>query len=182
MNFYGGQNLANSWRTVRGNTIQIAEEIPADQYSYRGTADTMSIGEMLAHMAMSTYWAMQAHFVDKKDVLTGEQFGAYFGASQKIGATLTTKEAIVAALRTYGDEVATALAGASDATLAEVVTIPAGAKTRFEMLLGLKEHEMHHRGQLMHMQRHIGLVPHLTRERLARSAPPAAAATAGSAA
>jgi uncharacterized damage-inducible protein DinB len=40
------------------------------------------------------------------------------------------------------------------------------------MLLGAKEHEMHHRGQLMTVQRMIGQVPHLTRqmeERMARS-------------
>jgi uncharacterized damage-inducible protein DinB len=37
-------------------------------------------------------------------------------------------------------------------------------KSRFEMLLGPKEHEMHHRGQLMTVQRMIGLVPHLTRK------------------
>ena len=37
------------------------------------------------------------------------------------------------------------------------------SKTRFEMLLSPKEHEMHHRGQLMTLQRMIGLVPHLTR-------------------
>ena len=39
------------------------------------------------------------------------------------------------------------------------------SKTRFEMLLGVKEHEMHHRGQLMLLQRLIGQVPHLTRAR-----------------
>jgi uncharacterized damage-inducible protein DinB len=38
------------------------------------------------------------------------------------------------------------------------------------MLLGLKEHEMHHRGQLMLMQRMLGGVPHLTREMQARMA------------
>jgi len=32
------------------------------------------------------------------------------------------------------------------------------------MLLGVKEHEMHHRAQLMLMQRMVGLVPHLTRQ------------------
>jgi uncharacterized damage-inducible protein DinB len=32
------------------------------------------------------------------------------------------------------------------------------------MLLSPKEHEMHHRGQLMVMERMLGLVPHLTRE------------------
>ena len=45
--------------------------------------------------------------------------------------------------------------------------MPPGAepatKSRFEMLLSPKEHEMHHRGQLMMMQRMLGLVPHLTR-------------------
>ena len=38
-------------------------------------------------------------------------------------------------------------------------------KTRLEMLMGPKEHEMHHRGQLMLLQRLIGQVPHLTRRR-----------------
>jgi uncharacterized damage-inducible protein DinB len=31
------------------------------------------------------------------------------------------------------------------------------------MILSAKEHVMHHRGQLMLMQRMIGIVPHLTR-------------------
>jgi uncharacterized damage-inducible protein DinB len=38
------------------------------------------------------------------------------------------------------------------------------------MLLGAKEHEMHHRGQLMLIQRMIGLVPHLTRQMQERTA------------
>ena len=36
-------------------------------------------------------------------------------------------------------------------------------KSRFEMILSVKEHEMHHRGQLMLIQRMLGIVPHLTR-------------------
>jgi uncharacterized damage-inducible protein DinB len=38
-------------------------------------------------------------------------------------------------------------------------------KNRFEMLLGTKEHEMHHRAQLMVIERLLGIVPHLTRNR-----------------
>ena len=48
-------------------------------------------------------------------------------------------------------------------------------KTRFEMLLGVKEHEMHHRAQLMTMQRMLGQVPHLTRQMQERMAHMAAA-------
>jgi uncharacterized damage-inducible protein DinB len=58
--------------------------------------------------------------------------------------------------------------------LAETVGMPPGAapaaKSRFEMLLSAKEHEMHHRGQLMMLQRMIGLVPHLTRQMQERMA------------
>ena len=38
------------------------------------------------------------------------------------------------------------------------------------MILSVKEHEMHHRGQLMLVERLLGIVPHLTREREARMA------------
>ena len=44
------------------------------------------------------------------------------------------------------------------------------AKSRLEMLLSVKEHEMHHRGQLMVAQRLLGIVPHLTRARQAQQA------------
>jgi uncharacterized damage-inducible protein DinB len=36
--------------------------------------------------------------------------------------------------------------------------------------MGVKEHEMHHRGQLMLIERMVGVVPHLTREMQARMA------------
>jgi uncharacterized damage-inducible protein DinB len=50
------------------------------------------------------------------------------------------------------------------------------SKTRFELLLGVKEHEMHHRGQLMLIERMLGITPHLTREQEARRAAMMAAA------
>jgi uncharacterized damage-inducible protein DinB len=33
------------------------------------------------------------------------------------------------------------------------------------MLLAVKEHEMHHRAQLMLVERMLGITPHLTRQR-----------------
>ena len=44
------------------------------------------------------------------------------------------------------------------------------AKSRFEMILSVKEHEMHHRGQLMLIERILGIVPHMTRAAQARRA------------
>ena len=61
---------------------------------------------------------------------------------------------LVAFLKDEGDKFASYLEGLSEPFLAEQVTMRPGvtqpaAKSRFEMLLSAKEHEMHHRGQLM---------------------------------
>jgi uncharacterized damage-inducible protein DinB len=56
--------------------------------------------------------------------------------------------------------------GLPEELLAEQVgQLGGGSKTRFEMILGTKEHEMHHRAQLMVIERLLGIVPHLTRQR-----------------
>jgi uncharacterized damage-inducible protein DinB len=48
--------------------------------------------------------------------------------------------------------------------LAETVAQRDGTlKTRFEMILGTTEHEMHHLGQLTVIERMLGIIPHLTR-------------------
>ena len=87
-------------------------------------------------------------------------------------------------LKSEGDKFASFLEGLPESFFGEVVTMPPGApdasKTRFEMLLSPKEHEMHHRAQLMTLQRMIGQVPHLTRQMQERMAQmQAAAQTAG---
>jgi uncharacterized damage-inducible protein DinB len=87
---------------------------------------------------------------------------------------LDTKAKLLEALRTNGDDFAGWLEKQSDEFLAEHVHFPAPmqppSKTRFEMILGVKEHEMHHRSQLMVIERLIGITPHLTREMEARMA------------
>ena len=71
------------------------------------------------------------------------------------------------------------LEGLPETQLSEQVRQRGGvSKTRFEMLLGTKEHEMHHRAQLMLYERMLGIIPHLTRRRAANAANAAAGATA----
>jgi uncharacterized damage-inducible protein DinB len=177
MTHYGGQDLARSFRQVRGNTIQAAEDIPEDKYGVQASPNTRSIGATLAHIAVST--GFQDHLqrnkiADLKDVNFMELFQK-FGAEE---AKPRTKGETIAYLQSQGEAFASFLEGLSDDFLAEPVAMPPGAepatKTRFEMLLSPKEHEMHHRGQLMLLQRMIGLVPHLTRqmqEHMAKHAP-----------
>ena len=169
MQNYGAKQMAASWRTVRKNTIQIAEEIPADQYDFQATPDTMSVTKLLAHLATYTQWIEQLHFIEKKSEVAGPDFGRYIGGAAAAAAALTTKDEIIDALISRGESFALHLEAMTEAQLDELVVLPNSTKSRFEMLLGAKEHEMHHRAQLMVIQRLIGLVPHLTRARQQRS-------------
>lgn len=172
---YSGHDLARSFRTVRKNTLHIANDIPDDKWTFRAAPNTRSIGELLAHIAAVSHYPRHIHIIDRRTALTGADFGPYLAASAAYEHTLTSRDAILRALAATGEEFAKDLEAQTDADLATVVQfappIQPPSKTRFELLLGVKEHEMHHRGQLMLLQRMVGGVPHLTREREARMRP-----------
>lgn len=174
MNHYGGKELAANFRTVRKNTITIAEEIGEDNYGFRAAPDTRTVAATLVHIALMTQMPYQMHGVEKRTTLEGFDFPAFLAKMTEEENTPRTKKHIVEMLKEDGEEFAKWLEGLSDDFLAQKVTFPAGmtppSKSRFEMLLSVKEHEMHHRAQLMLMERMIGIVPHLTREMQARMA------------
>jgi uncharacterized damage-inducible protein DinB len=166
--YYGAKRLADSFRTVRNNTLTIAEEIPEEKYGFRAAPEAMSVGEMLAHLAISPMWQIDVH----THKLAHLDFGMFQAGMEKAAAAqkaLRTKADIIRALKENGERFAAFVEGLDEETLSGTVTFPPpvqpSAKSRFEMLLGPKEHEMHHRAQLMLMQRMIGQVPHLTRAR-----------------
>jgi uncharacterized damage-inducible protein DinB len=173
MHGYDAKNLAQSFRTVRKNTIQIAEEIPEDQYDFRAAEGARTVAETLKHIAVSTAWPIRVHG-ERIAALHAGMFGEVMAAVTAAEAKLHTKADILQALHHNGDEFATFMEGLSDDVLAETVAMPPQAnqppKTRFEMLLSAKEHEMHHRGQLMLIERMLGITPHLTRQMQERMA------------
>jgi uncharacterized damage-inducible protein DinB len=172
MTYYGAKHLADSFRTVRKNTLAIAEEIPEDKYGFKATPDVMSVGEMLAHLAVSPMWQIDVHSTKKMDSVDFAFFAAHLQQSKAEEQLLRTKAEIIRALTENGETYAAFLAGLDEATLQSMVAFPPQVgppKSRFEMLLGPKEHEMHHRGQLMLVQRLLGQVPHLTRARQAQT-------------
>lgn len=167
MNYYGGKELAESFRTVRKNTLAVAQDIPEDQYAFRPAPDTRSVAEMLTHVAFSPTFAKQVHGEERLHTLAGFDFPALMQRMAGEEKTPRSKAQIIELLTARGEEHARMVEGIPDVVLAEVLTMPPGAspasRTRFDMLLGVKEHEMHHRAQLMLIERMLGIVPHLTR-------------------
>lgn len=162
---YGGKEMANAFRTVRKNTVQVAEDIPESQYNFVAAPGVRPVSKMLAHIGLGTSIFEQFNR-SGLTTLVGFDFSAFierFGAEE---AKTRSKAEILEMLRTEGERFATWLETLTPEFLAETVTEADGKtqKSRFERLLGAKEHEMHHRAQLMLIERQLGIVPHLTKQ------------------
>ncbi len=173
MTYYGGKEMAAAFKTVRDNTLKIAEEIPEEKYSFRPAEGTRSVAELLAHIAFGTRFQEEVTLAGRKN-LDGFNFPQFMGALVAEQGKPRTKAELIALLTERRDAMVQKLGSLSEDFLSDSITFPEGAnppsRTRFDLLLSMKEHEMHHRGQLMLIQRMLGQKPHLTREAEARMA------------
>ena len=169
MTSYGAGHLAAAFRTVRKNTIAIAQDIPEEKYTFRAAPATRTVSQLLIHVAVSPLWQQELHS-GRVVSLEGYDFPGRFTKDKAAEEVPRTKAQIIEMLQRSGEEFASFLEGLTDGELSEPVAMPGNQppKSRFEMLLSVKEHEMHHRGQLMLIERQLGIVPHLTRERETR--------------
>jgi len=168
MTYYGGREMAASFRTVRNNTLKIAEEIPEESYGFTPAGGARTVAQTLAHIAVLP--RIQLHIQQNRIAdITSVNFPALIGELHAVEAQPRSKAEIVEMLTKEGQAFASYLEALQESFLAEPVKMfPDGGpatKSRLEMLLGVKEHEMHHRAQLMTAQRILGMTPHLTRAR-----------------
>src|SRR5882762_7976017 len=149
MNCYSAKELADSFRTVRKNTLVI-------------------------DIALAHDFQYQIHPTERRTTLAGFDFPAIMKRLAAEEKEPRTKDQIIEMLSSSGEKWAGWLQGLTDDFLAERVQMAPGmtppVKCRFEMILSVKEHEMHHRGQLMLIERLLGIVPHMTREMQSRLA------------
>jgi uncharacterized damage-inducible protein DinB len=165
MSGYGAKQLADAFRTVRRNTVQIAEDIPESKYDFVAAEGSRSVADLLKHIVHAPALAEDMHRVRRVTTLQGYDFPAVTGRARAAEKLSATKAQIVGSLKSEGERFAHWLESLTPEFLAETFTDHAGQnpRTRFESLLSPKEHEMHHRGQLMLIERMLGIVPHLTR-------------------
>jgi uncharacterized damage-inducible protein DinB len=155
-------------RVVRKNTIAIAEDIPEERYDYRPAPDSRSVRETLLHIASMTFFDFHIHEEERRTSMEGFDFRAFFAGLPTHEKAGISKSEILIFLREEGERWCRWVEKLPEARAAEIVTrgtAGPGGKSRFEMLIGTKEHEMHHRAQLMVVERLLGIVPHLTRNR-----------------
>jgi uncharacterized damage-inducible protein DinB len=163
MSLYGVRQLVASMRAVRQNTILIAGDIPESKYAFRATPETRSVAETLVHIAWLGTADRFMHEERRLDSLEGFDFPALLEKSATEEKAARSKSEIIELLRVEGDRAARWVETLSDAFMSEQVRLPGGGSvSRFEMLLGTKEHELQHRAQLTVIERILGIVPRFT--------------------
>jgi len=167
MTLYSAKQLADSIRTVRRNTVLISEDIREDDYGFRPTPESRSVLEILTHILFFSQFDRALR--DKKYVTPLGSFDLekFLKENESEQKKRYSKSELVSLLKESGESWAQWVEGLREDALDEQVAQPGGTpRTLFEMILGTKEHEMHHRAQLTVIERMLGIVPHLTRRQL----------------
>src|SRR5260370_21378901 len=144
MTSYGGKELASAFRTVRKNTIQVAEDIPEPKYGFVAAPEVRSVARMLTHVAIATRIFEEVH---KKRLTTLVGFD-FFGMMDRFSAEeakTRSKAEILELLRTEGEQFAAWMESLTPEFLAEMVTQPDGKtqKPPFHPLLCAQAHHLH---------------------------------------
>src|SRR4051812_37714615 len=119
---YGASEMANAFRTVRRNTLQIASEIPEDKYDFVAAPGFRSVSQMLRHIAYAPMLHYDFHRDRKITTLKGYDFSALLS---RIGAEENkplSKAEILVLLEEEGSKFAAWLESLSRQTLSETFT------------------------------------------------------------
>ena len=88
MTHYGSKELAQSFRTVRKNTLEAARDIPEDKYDFSATPDCRSVEKLLTHIALAYRFQHRVNAVEKLSSMAGVDFPAMMaelGANEEPG-------------------------------------------------------------------------------------------------
>ena len=120
MTYYGGTELAAAFRTVRKNTIKIAEEIPEDKYSFRPAEGTRTVAELLSHIAHAVQFQQEVTLTGRTN-LDGFNYMQFMSGVMAEASKPRTKAELLDLLRTEGEKFATQLEGLSEEFLSQYV-------------------------------------------------------------
>ena len=166
--------LIESWNEVRAGQIKEASLIPDDKFSFRATADTRSVAEVLQHI------------VESQKLLVGESCRAETNLRRQsfadhikeyapeVGA-VNDKNGLIELLRASMEMAEASIRGCGEQLEKTTMQRFDGKEvTKTDFLNFAVAHEMYHRGQLTVYERLLGVEPALTQyfKKLFASAPP----------
>src|SRR5262245_29285799 len=121
MTYYGAKQLAESFRTVRNNTIQVAQDIPEDKYQFKAADDTRTVEKLFVHIALTSRFQYSFHS-ENRTSMDGINFATYFQEVAAEEAKPRTKAQVIDLLKTEGEKWAGFVEGIAEQALSDTIT------------------------------------------------------------
>ena len=148
------------WNDFSKKTVDLAEAMPVEKYSWRPGPGVRSVGEVYAHIAGGNFWFLN---------MVGVQPPADVDV-KKIDS-LKEKADIVAVLKKSCEQVKQAILKTSDAELDKPAKIMGRPGTVREVFFMLATHQPEHLGQSIAYARMNNVIPPWTAERQTKQQP-----------
>lgn len=134
------------WERSKAYSTEMAEAMPENRYGFRPTDDTRTFAEQLLHVAgANTFFASQV--------------GTTPPPSQDLEAAGKSKAQIIQLLSESFDYAATVLESLDLEQSEERIQVVGQSLTKWEVLLLMRDHVTHHRGQMIVYLRLNGIEP-----------------------
>lgn len=160
------ESVLDSWKTVRQDTAQAVEDMPAGEFDFKPVPELASFGEIARHILDAGHALTGLMLAGVDNLVEGRKSMKQYvlPLPEKLDA-----HTLAAELRSAVDQRCAELARQPADFFAGMITRFDGQRvTRLEMLQTIKEHELTHRAQLFVYLRLKGVVPVTTRRRQAK--------------
>jgi len=132
---------------VRGRTVEVLKKVPEDKLNWRPTPGTLSLGQLIHHIGqadmawakvLSGVWDLGQFLGIRRNMDLLEVIGEVESLTDELESLEVTHQELLKWIAVQSDEELEKLYGGADWKLAGR-----------EIVLGLCEHESHHRGQMV---------------------------------
>ena len=141
------------WANAAAYTLEVAELMPAADYTFQPTDDQMNFGDQLRHMASNVRWIS----TDLLGYVPADSVAAALETAIK--ADSLDKSGTIQLLTTVFALADRAVAGLPPGDEETVVEFFAGPKTKRQLMALMQDHLTHHRGQVIVYLRLKGIKP-----------------------
>jgi len=140
--------FAPDWEVAKAYTLEVAEAMPAEKYSFKPTDPMRSFGDVLVHIGGSMYF------------MAASVRGAEPPAESKFEGE-ATKERVVPFLRGALEYAAESVATLDDTKASETISVFSGRFTmsRAKLCQFMRDHTTHHRAYVLPYLRLNGVEP-----------------------
>ncbi|MEO1437888.1 MAG: DinB family protein [Bacteroidota bacterium] len=139
--------LLEKWTNAKAYTLELAERMPAEQYTFQPTEDLSSFEDLLRHTVQNMVWLSNSYLGNKAEF------------PYPLKDTVYEKTDLLHVLEAGFDYAYSAIESLDPEQYDDTVDFFAGPKTRRQILTLLNDHVTHHRGQAIVYLRLQGIKP-----------------------